>query len=201
MDVAAKVRAVALLTLLPFSSSAGKNKIEGLAFQPAQVAGSPKCFDPMFSIEQEPDTFFKGLKHAKNHGVVTFRRGNSVVENFPDELRLKVLFVRRRTEFGSCAVEGAFDPARIKFRAEWKSGSRSQAAEGVIVQSEWQNPGPWCEDHCDGYWIYELRINSAGVALTNQLFVAVNAEDGTRLEQLVGTLGPAQPVIIPELVP
>ena len=133
--------------------------------------------------------------------MVKFRRGKAIMENFPDELMPTVLFGHKPGQLENCPVSTTFDPATVKFRAEWRGGSQSRVAEGVVVSSEHSHPGLWCKDSCEGLWLYELRIESRGVPLTDQLFVTVNAENGDQLEQRVGTLGPAQLRITPELGP
>jgi hypothetical protein len=179
---------VALLALLTSPAFAGKKKIDGLVFRPAQPVGT--CANWPFLVSQEPDPFFKGLIRTKTHGTEQFRRGKDVVEKFPDELIVTVRFSQNAVP-SLCPINFGLDPKTIKFRAEWRAGPRNVNAKGTVVQAELQDQGPWCEDTCGGLWEYELRIDAEGVPLQDFLVIRVDASDGAKLVEYVGALGPA----------
>ncbi len=182
---------VTLLTLLPTLSFAGPKRIDGLEFESVKLPGL-SCANVSFYIIQEPDSFFKDLKETKDHGAVKFLRGNSVVEAFPDELRFRVIYARNVAQFNPCSTIGAaFNPAMVKFRATWQNAHQTKIAQGTVVQTEWLDPGPWCEDSCGGAWVYELRIDSEKVSLANQLAITIDSDDGTHLAEFMGGLGQA----------
>ena len=83
----------------------------------------------------------------------------------------------------------SFDPAKLKFRATWHDTSQTKIADGTVVATEWQDPGPWCEDRCGGLWVYELRIDSEKLPLATQLAITIDSDDGTHLAEFLGRLG------------
>ena len=176
----------ALLALVSSPAFAGKKKIDSLIFQPAHasVAG---CAQGPFLVLQEPDPFFKNFTRAKTHGIEQFRRGEEVVDKFPDELTVTVQFSQNAVP-SLCPVIG-LDPKSLKFRATWRDAGSTKVAAGTVVESELLDQGPWCEDKCGGMWKYELRINSEGVSLQDRLVINVDATDGTHIAEYVGTLG------------
>jgi hypothetical protein len=185
-----RVLPVLLAVLSAAAFGAGK-KIEGLVFDPTpgsgqSVSGGP-CVAP-FSLSQEPDQFFQNIKENTVNGSVRFERDGNIVKTFPDELILSFAYLPTHA-LGSCtAVVAQFDPEKIKFKAVWRNGTEISPADGTFVLSEHQAPGVWCEQKCGGLWVYELRIESAGVPLTDQLEVTVEAGNGSRIAQFTGKL-------------
>lgn len=179
-----------LLAVLSAGFGAEK-KIEGLVFDPTpgsvpSVSGRP-CVSP-FLLSQEPDQFFQNIKENTVNGSVRFERDGNILKTFPDELILSFAYSRTQA-LGSCtAVVPQFDPEKIKFKAVWRNGAQISAADGKFVLSEHQPSGVWCEQKCGGLWVYELRIESAGVPLTDQLEVTVEAGNGSRIAQFTGKL-------------
>jgi hypothetical protein len=185
----------ALLALMAIPSLAGET-VEGLVFNTVQGSGGNtsggNCTGPFF-LWQEPDPYFQNVKRRKVKGSVRFERKGKVLENFPDEVTLQLAFLPS-PPFTSCpATPQRFDPAKIKFKAAWRNGLQTSPAEGVFVISERQGPGIWCEDSCAGSRGYELRIDSAGVPLTHQLEITVEAENGSPIAQFTGELRPHDP--------
>jgi hypothetical protein len=177
---------MALLALLATPAFAGNKKVDGLIFRPGQA--SPNCVSGSFFVLQEPDAFFKKLTKTETHGIEQFRRGNEVVEKFPDELLVTVQFSQNAAP-SLCPMSSGLDPKTIKFRAEWRDGSSTVVAKGIVLRAELLDQGPWCEDKCGAVWKYLLKIDSEGVPLRDVLLITVDAKDGTQLAQYVGKLG------------
>lgn len=184
----------ATLQLLSIPTFGEERMIEGLVFNPVKGSGQDisgwNCPAP-FSLSQEPDPYFQDMRKSRVDGAVRFERAGKVLENFPDELTLHLVFLPN-SHFCTVAVP-QFDPEKIKFKAVWRNGSQILPAEGAFFLSERPEPRIWCEDHCGGSWVYELRIESAGVPLTGQLEITVEAENGNRVAQFTGKLGPQDP--------
>jgi len=180
-----------LLAVLSAGAFAAEKKIEGLVFDPTpgsvpSISGRP-CVAP-FLLSQEPDQFFQNIKENTINGSVRFERDGNILKTFPDELILSFAYSPTHA-LGSCtAIVPQFDPQKIKFKAVWRNGAQISAADGTFVLSEHQAPGVWCEQKCGGLWVYELRIESAGVPLTDQLEVTVEAGNGSVIAQFTGKL-------------
>lgn len=195
----------ALLALLSASALGGEKMIEGLVFNPVQEPPRDnfgRNWTGPFFLWQEPDLYFQNVKKSKVKGLVRFERKGKVLENFPDKLTLQFAFLPNRP-FTSCTgAPTRFDPEKIKFKAAWRNGLQTSHAEGVFVLSEHREATLWCEDSCGGSWAYELRIESAGVPLTDQLEITVEAENGSRIAQFTGELSQHDPqnVLTPVLI-
>jgi len=181
----------ATLPLLSVPTVGEEKMIEGLVFNPVKGSGQNisgwNCPAP-FYLSQEPDPYFQDIRKSRVDGSVRFERTGKILENFPDELTLHLVFLPN-PHFCTVAVP-QFDPEKIKFKAVWRNESQILPAEGTFFLSERPEPRIWCEDHCGGSWVYELRIESAGVPLTDQLEVTVEAENGSRIVQFAGELRP-----------
>jgi hypothetical protein len=185
---------LALLAIL-VTPALAENKIDGLIFRPTQTFGL-NCPNGPFWVSQEPSPFFKQVTRTKTHGVEQVHRGQEVIEQFPDELTVIVESWPSSEPLqtsmpGVCPINFGIDPLTIKFRAEWRAAGTTTIAKGIVVQSKLLDPGPWCEDNCEGSWEYELRIDSQGVPLRDTLVISVDANDGTHLAEYIGALGSA----------
>ena len=186
-----------LFALAAVPALGGGNIIEGLKFHPIQqsqkksVAAS-NCVGP-FSLWQEPDPYFRNVQKKRVNGVVRFERKGEVLENFPDELTLHFAFSPNYPYAFCTAALPQFDPGKLKFKAAWRNASQTLLAEGSFVLSGRQHPGVWCEDGCSEAWVYELRIESLGVPLTDNLEITVESENGSRVTQFIGELGRHDP--------
>ena len=181
---------LALPAMLISEVWAGGKTVNGLSFQLSPQPKAPCLFQP-FHIRQDSDPFFKDLKQVKSKHTLQYRRGNNVVANFPDSITIRVAFWKAVAEFNSCNPLPAFDPAKLKFRVEWKNDSQIVPANGKFIQFEESLPQTWCEDKCAGGWEYELRIDSQNVPLQDDLVIRIEAQDGTRLAEYVGKLSTA----------
>lgn len=174
-----------MFAILISNSWAGGKTVSGLKFELAPPK-SPCLYQP-FQVWQEPDPFFKDLKQIKTKGTLHYKRDHNVVTNFPESTTVSVMFSQGFHEFGSCTALKAFDPAKIKFRVEWKNDSQIVPAKGNFAVSE-DSERTWCEDSCTRLWIYELRIDSQNMSLADRLIIRIDAEDGTPLAEYVGKL-------------
>lgn len=183
----------AVLELLSIPALCGEKMIEGLVFNPVQEAGQKsvsglKCAEPFF-LRQEPDPYFQDVRKNRVNGSMRFERHGEVLENFPDELTLHLVFSPTYLLASCTAAVRQFDPGKIKFKAAWRNGARMLPAEGTVVLSEREQPSIWCEVNCGEFWVYELRIESSGVPLTDHLEITIEAESGIRVAQFTGELG------------
>jgi len=174
-----------VLILSAGTASAGKKRVT-LYFQPTHPPNAPCLNLPLISWE-ESDSFFKDVKQVKSKGAVGYRRGNDIIENFPDELTVNILFLRGNWLFSTCGAGLRFDPETVCIHAEWRDGSQARTAKGTVVQSESGTIGTvWCEDRCTEGWQYKLRIESENVSLADNLVIRIDAENGSSLAEYVG---------------
>ena len=183
---------IALVALLSVSAVAKDDNINVLVFRSADSIGAsskaPFCTSP-FRVWQELDPYFKNLKQKKVNGSVRFVREGEILKSFPREITVGFEFLNESEIPIPCPISArSYDPARVRFRAEWHNRPQITRASGLVVRTEHSHTGPWCEDKCGQSWTYELRIDSADVALTSQLEVTIDALDGTELADFVGEL-------------
>jgi hypothetical protein len=180
--------ALALVLIMnAMTASAGKKRVT-LDFQPAHPPSSPCLKSPFISWE-ESDLFFKGVKQVKSNHGVEYCRGNDIVQIFPDELTINVVFWHVPQLFGTCGAGFQVDPATVRFHAEWRNGSQTRTAKGTVIQSEPAKIGTvWCEDGCTESWQYQLRIESDNVSLEDTLVIRMDGEDGSPVAECIGNV-------------
>lgn len=167
---------------------AGKKTVHGLLFQPNPLPKTPCRVEP-FYVWHDPDPFFKDLKQVKNHAAVEYRRGQDLVTSFPEAIVVRILYwPQGAPEVGACALVPAFDPAKVKFRVEWRSEGLHLPADGDFVVSGSAAPRPWCEEKCAGQWSYELTIDSQNISLRSDLVIRIETAEGVRLTEYVGKI-------------
>jgi hypothetical protein len=160
--------------------------------------------DAWFYVEQEPNPFLINIIEFKEKGVVKFRSDTGTMENYPDEITLKIQYRRADAGFLGSTVSTKppkvcepIEPSHVKFKAMWSNKSRTLAAEGVVLQQENLGPEAFCELNCSDLWLYELRIESKDVPLTDNLVILIDSPEGKHLAKLVGGLGPLEHVVNP----
>jgi len=181
---------LALVALV--SSSPAKNKPKNMSIwmMPSDACGSG------FYVEQEPNPLLINVVKLKKKGVVKFRSASGPLESYPDEITLKVeyradaSFFRTNVPTNPPKACNPIDPGHVKFKAMWSNKSRTLAADGVILRQNDLGPEPFCELTCTELWIYELRIDSKDVPLTDNLEILIDSSEGKHLAKLVGGLGP-----------
>src|SRR5262249_33576842 len=148
--------------------------------------------DAWFYVEQDPNPFFINVIEFKERGVIKFRSDTRTMENFPDEITLKIQyrgdagFFRTTVPANPPKACDPIDPSSIKFKAMWRNTSRTVTADGVVLQQQNLGPEPFCELKCADLWLYELRIESKDVPLTDNLVILVDSPEGKHLVKLVG---------------
>jgi hypothetical protein len=191
--------AVALLSVVLVSSSPAKSKSKNMSvwMMPSDACGSG------FHVEQEPNPFLSDVTESKEKGVVRFRSNSATLENYPDEITLLVQY-RADAGFFRTAVPtnppkacNPIDPNHVKFKAMWSNKSRTLAADGVVLRHKDLGPEPFCELTCSDLWVYELRIDSKDVPLTDNLVILIDSPEGKHLAKLVGGLGPLDHLVNP----
>ena len=143
-----------------------------------------------FWAEADQDPNWSGLERVNVKGILKFRHGDSILENYPDEIRLHVTYgqVADNPLPNQHRCASSFDPAHLQFKAFWKTDGVESPAVGTLLNSEWHPPGPWCETTCHQYWTYEIRIDSENIPITSELTLTLHAPDGKAISRLVGRL-------------
>lgn len=148
-----------------------------------------------FAVEQDPTPFLKHVREVKEKGVVKFRGGNrDVFQQFPAEIELNIYYrpVSVNVLSKSSSTCTGIDFNALKFKATWSNRSRSLPAQGTVLNAVQHPPEPFCEDKCSPFWSYALRIESAGVPLTDDLIIEVTSGNGVHVATLRGGLGPLE---------
>lgn len=160
--------------------------------------------DASFYVDQEPNPFLTNVVELKEKGVLKFRSDRGTLENYPDEIMLRIQYRRADDGFLNTTVSTKprkicppIDPSRVKFKAMWSNKSRTLAADGVVLQQENLGPESFCELKCSDLWLYKLRIESKDVPLTDNLVILIDSPEGKHLAKLVGGLGPLEHVVNP----
>lgn len=198
--------ALAVLAIVLLSSSHGKakrhetGKPKNMSISMFQVEG---C-DAWFYVEQEPNPFLTNVVEFKENGAVKFRTDTEIVENYPDEIALRIEYRADRSILKISTMPlkvcEPFEPSRIKFKAFWSNASRTVPADGVVLKQEDVGPDAFCELTCSDLWVYQLKLESKGVPLMDDLVIAIDSSEGKHISKLVGglvTLGPAANTITP----
>ena len=143
-----------------------------------------------FWVEADQDPNWGGLERVKVKGVIKFQHGVSILENYPDEIRLHLTYgqVADNPFRNQHRCASSFDPAHLQFNASWKTDGVESPAVGTLLNSEWHPPRPWCETTCHDYWTYEIRIDSENIPITSELTLTLHAQDGKTISSLVGRL-------------
>jgi hypothetical protein len=149
-----------------------------------------------FFASAESDPNWSDVKVVKVKGVMNVRRGDSLVESYPEEIRLHITYgsaydgVQFSKPAPNCTE--SLDAAHFQFSASWKNQSRTVPAHGSLLNAEWHPPTPWCELRCHDWWTYEIRLESANIPITDELLVTVHTPDGKLVSTLVGHLEPVE---------
>ena len=191
--------AIAFLSVALISPSPAKIKPKKMSvwMMPSDRCGSG------FYVEQEPNPFLTNVTEFKEKGVVRFRSDSGTLENYPDEITLRVQYRADTGSFRTTVptnppkVCSPIDPNHIKFKAMWSNGSRTLAADGVILRQKDLGPEPFCELTCSDLWLYELRIDSKDVPLTDKLVILIDSPEGKHIAKLAGGLAPLEHVVNP----
>ena len=145
-----------------------------------------------FSGAADTDPSWKNLKKTKVNGVAKLRHGQVLVEYYPEEITLNLMYGLLDDYSQSSRPErqcvSAWDPRKVQFSAAWRNPSRTVPAKGVQLNTKWHDPGVWCESNCRGYWTYEIRLGSENIPITDELQVTVHTEDGRVASVLAGRL-------------
>jgi hypothetical protein len=188
------------LSVLLVSPSPAKSRPKNMSIWMMPVEG---C-DAWFYVEQEPNPFLTKVVEFKDRGVVKFRSDTGILENYPDEITLRIQYRRADDGLLSTTVSAKppkvcapIDPGRVKFKVMWSNKSRTLDAEGVVLQQENLGPEAFCELKCSDVWLYQLRIESKDVPLTDNLVILIDSPEGKHLAKLVGGLGPLEHVVNP----
>jgi len=192
--------ALIFLSVALVSSSPAKSKPKNMSIWMMPLEGCSSWF----YVEQEPNPFLMNVLEFKEKGVVKFRSDSGVMENYPNEITLRIQYRRADDGFLSTTASTKppkvcepIDPSRVKFKATWNNKSRSLRAEGIVLQQENLGPEAFCELKCSDLWLYKLRIESTDVPLTDNLLILIDSVEGKHLAKLVGGLGPLEHVVNP----
>jgi len=184
--------ALAVLFVALVSSSPAKSKPKNMSIWMMPLESCAASF----YVEQEPKPFLMNVVESKEKGVVKFRSDTGTLEHYPDEITLRIEY-RADAGFFKTTVSRKppkvcepIDPSRVRFKAMWSIKSRTLAADGTVLRQEDLGPEAFCELKCSDLWVYELRIESKDVPLTDNLVILIDSPEGKHLAKLVGGLGP-----------
>jgi len=187
--------ALLLLSVVLVSYASAKSKPKNMSVWLTQLEG---C-NALFYVEQEPNPFLTNVIEVKDKGVVKFRRDKEMLENFPDEITVRIEY-RRNPEGGFLVPPKVCDPidaSGVQFKAIWSNKSRTVTADGVVLEQQDRGPELFCELKCADLWVYKLRIDSKEVPLTDNLLIMIDSPEGKHLAKLAGGLGPLEHVVNP----
>ena len=156
-----------------------------------------------FAGTAQTDPSWKSLKKIKVNGVAKLRHDRMLVEYYPAEITLKLVYGlldddSPASRAGHQCVS-AWDPRKVQFSAAWRNASRTVIAKGMQLNAEWHDPGAWCESKCRGYWTYEIRLDPENIPITDELQITVHTEDGRVVSVLSGRLEAVDESDIPTL--
>jgi hypothetical protein len=182
-----------------FSPSLAKSKPKNMSIWMMPL----ESCDAWFYVEQEPNPFLTNVVEFKEKGVVKFRSDTRTLENYPDEITLRIEY-RLEAAFSKPTLStkppkacDPMDPGRVRFKALWSNTSRTRAADGTVLQQENVGPESFCELKCSDLWVYKLRIESKDVPLTDNLVILIDSPEGRHHAKLVGGLGPLEHAVNP----
>jgi hypothetical protein len=191
--------ALAFLSVALVSSSPAKSKPKNMS---VRMMPLESC-DAWFYVEQEPNPFLMNVVEFKEKGVVKFRSDTQTVENYPDEITLRIEY-RVDAAFSKPTLStkppkacDPIDPGRVRVKATWSNTSRTLAADGTVLQQQDVGPESFCELKCSDLWVYKLRIESKDVPLTDNLVILIDSPDGRHFAKLAGGLGPLEHAVNP----
>lgn len=135
----------------------------------------------------ESGDFFKGLTRMQTASGVQYRKGNTLIETFPDTLKILI-----RAKAIRCDLTPSWLGPRLndhfmkslRFEAASKRGLMSVPAEQISSSAY---KVPFTESGPD-QWAYELVIGLNKVPITDQLTVSVFSENGKLLTRITGGL-------------
>ena len=153
------------------------------------VLAKDGCF---FWVEAEPKPAWQNVKRVKVNGSMKFRHDNSLIQHYPEEIRLHLTFYPQSgISFGPKPTRqctAGFNPAKMRFSASWRHQSTTTIATGALLNTQWHAPAPWCELNCTDHWTYDIRLDSTNVPIEDELLMDIKAEDGTVVSHLSGQL-------------
>jgi hypothetical protein len=142
--------ALAFLSVALVSSSPAKSKPKNMS---VRMMPLESC-DAWFYVEQEPNPFLMNVVEFKEKGVVKFRSDTQTVENYPDEITLRIEY-RVDAAFSKPTLStkppkacAPIDPGRVRFKATWSNTSRTLAADGTVLQQQDVGPESFCVLKC-----------------------------------------------------
>ena len=189
-----------LASLVLVSSALAKSKPKNMSIWMMPV---DSC-NALFEVEQEPNPFLTNVIEFKEKGVVRFRRDKEMLENFPDDVTLIINYRKAEAGFYKTSVTTKaqkaceeLDPSRVQFKVMWSNKLRTLNADGIVLQQQNRGPEAFCELKCADLWVYELRIESKNVPLTDNLVILIDSPEGRHLAKLAGGLGPLEHVVNP----
>lgn len=191
------VWAGSLICLLASREAVSKSVTLALALFPTQGCN--------FSGGADTDLNWKHLKEVKLNGVKKLRHGKVVVENYPQEITLHLMYwlygLFESYSLGDKKRHDrtpTWDPAKVHFSAAWRNRSGTVTAKGVQLNAQHLVSEIWCEQmRCPAYWTYEIRLDSENIPIGDELVVTVHAEDGKVVSVLTGRLEQVNESAIP----
>jgi hypothetical protein len=159
---------------------------QSVAFGPQNVELDGICFVLVGSMSA--GDFFTGLRRIDTPNGVEFRKGSSMMERFPSEISVRIaadgIACPDKPGGENMPVPSADLANSMRFEASWKRGMQLRPVETLSVKGPAIEKGwiPWAEPY--PMWIYELKVVSKDVPLTDHLVISLYSKDHKRLARL-----------------
>ncbi len=145
------------------------------------------------------DNFFTNLRRVDASGGTLFRRGNDVVTEFPDKMRLNfVLYdfpcMNSVREAGTRTYLTTAIISQFRIRFSWKRGMEMRPAREIVMNKVDRRPIPAFPGEVNEHspvlyeWWFDFDIPSKGVPLTDSLVVVICTPDGRILARVAARM-------------
>jgi hypothetical protein len=135
------------------------------------------------------ENFFTNLRRVDVNGGTLYRRGNDVVTEFPDKLRLSFVVYdfpcgRGLQAAGTRVYLTTALISKFRIRFSWKHGMDMRPAHEIVMNRVERRPIPeFPGERADGMpelyeWWFDFDVPSKGVPLTDSLVLVILSPDG-----------------------
>ena len=180
-------RVIVVILLLSTSVSSSTRMFNGPTIEAAAgtFRANEICVDFVASLSA--GEFFDGLQRVQVGSVVSFRKHNLLVKEFPDRITLEIKAGVRRCDRPTGAP---IDPTigsdlmrSLEFRAEWSHGKDSRNAQITSINSS----RPSLQE-MRNIWDYVITIDSHEVQITDNLVISMSSVNGNLQRRFVVSL-------------
>ena len=145
------------------------------------------------------DNFFTNLRRVDADGGTLYRRGNDLVTEFPDKMRLNfVLYdfpcMDSLQQAGTRTYLTAAAISTLRIRFSWKRGMEMRPAREIVMNKVERQPIPAFPGEVNEHspvlyeWWFDFEVPSKGVPLTDSLVVIILTPDGRIIARVAARL-------------